>query len=75
MGWGLLEGQLSFCLTPCVFEQLGDGSSANSRTTPVDVAGLTSVVSVALGLVRLFFVIASWWRVSFVRVGRFHCVL
>mgnify|MGYP000079431818 CR=1 FL=1 len=45
---------------PCVFEQLGDGTSGTDRltpvsVTPVNVSGLTSgVVSVALGAVRLF---------------------
>ena len=37
------------------FEQLGDGTSTSEVLTPVNVSGLTSgVVSIALGLVRLF---------------------
>ena len=48
-------GEAFFLLTPCVFEQLGDGTSTTDRLTPVNVSGLTSgVVSVALGAVRLF---------------------
>ena len=48
-------GEPSFLLTPCVFEQLGDGSTV-AKASPVDVVGLTTgVVSVALGWVRLFF--------------------
>ena len=48
-------GEPSFLLTPCGFEQLGDGSF-DAKVSPVDVVGLTSgVVSVALGWVRLFF--------------------
>ena len=55
-GCGLeLVGELFFSsLTPCVFEQLGDGSNTD-RLMPVTVSGLSSgVVSVALGQVRLF---------------------
>ena len=48
-------GEAFFLLMPCVFEQLGDGTSTSEVLTPVNVSGLTSgVVSVALGLVRLF---------------------
>ena len=51
-------GEAFFLLTPCVFEQLGDGTSTAAEVlvlTPVNVSGLTSgVVSVALGHVRLF---------------------
>ena len=48
-------GGEAYCLlTPCVFEQLGDGSIVQ-KLTPVVVSGLTSgAVSVALGEVRLF---------------------
>ncbi len=39
-------------LTPCLFEQLGNGSIFASSSTPVNVSGLSSgVVSVALGYV------------------------
>ena len=55
-------GEAFFLLMPCVFEQLGDGTSGYGTdrltpvsVTPVNVSGLTSgVVSVALGAVRLF---------------------
>ena len=54
-GCGVCWVKLFFLLTPCVFEQLGDGTSTTDRLTPVNVSGLTSgVVSVALGWVRLF---------------------
>ena len=54
-GLELVGGLFFSSLTPCVFEQLGDGTSGTDRLTPVNVSGLTSgVVSVALGAVRLF---------------------
>ena len=52
---GFCLGEASFLLTPCVFEQLGDGNIFNGMVPPVSVFGLTSgVVSIALGGVRLF---------------------
>ena len=56
-GCGVWLGGAYIFLTPFVLEQLGDNSNV-SRPTPVNVSGLTSgVVSVVLGVVRLFCVI------------------
>ena len=54
MGVEYVGGEAYCLLTPCVFEQLGDGSIVQ-KSTPVNVSGLTSgAVSVALGGVRWF---------------------
>ncbi len=45
-----LSGEAHSLLTPCLFEQLGNGSIFASSSTPVIVSGLSSgVISVASG--------------------------